>query len=94
MGTLFEQQPRWEHEAKLKIDKDRLDTFLNEASILAKKHKITITDVIAAKNALELERQNNISINDGDIKDEQLSGFGKLFRQLIETIERLITTLP
>jgi len=35
-----------------------------------------VTDIVAAKHALELQRQNDISVQDGDYRDEHAGGFG------------------
>jgi len=77
MGTLFSQNPR----EFIPVTNGELDAFLSSAVQLAKKHKISLSDVIAAKDVLESERRNNLSVRDGDIRDEQLAGFGQLIKE-------------
>ncbi len=79
MGTLFSQDPRRSCDDG---NYDELDGFLGLAVKFAKKHKVSVADVIAAKHALELERQNNLYVDNGDIFDEQMAGFGELIREL------------
>lgn len=88
MGTLFHQEPRRPHYAD-----SGLDGFLANATKLAKKHKISVADVIAAKHALEIERQNNLYVNNGDAFDEQMSGFGELIQELNQHFSEYLSYL-
>lgn len=82
MGTLFNQsERRW-----ARVSNDILDDFLSDVVNLAKKHKISVTDVIAAKQALEIERQNNLYVANGDTFDEQMMGFGELLQEISATL--------
>jgi hypothetical protein len=85
MGTLFAQDPRNSHA----VGQKDLDSFLTGAVTLAKKHKIPLTRVIEAKDALERERANDLSYANGDIFDEQMAGFGELLRELTSAVEGL-----
>lgn len=83
MGTLFsqpERDPRY-------VGIQEIDDFLADAAELAAKHRIGIADVIAAKHALELQRQNTLAVKGGDALDEQLAGFGELVRELTAAIK-------
>lgn len=86
MGTLFNQKER-DHE---NITEEGLSSFLGVAARLAEKHKVSVSDVIAAKHALELERQNKLSVRSGDTLDEQLAGFGELLRDLLDVANGII----
>lgn len=81
MGTLFKQEPRNDYRV------DDLSQFLEEAVKLAKQHSIPISDVIAAKHALELERRNNLYRANGDAFDEQVAGIGELLKSMAEASE-------
>jgi len=78
MGTLEHQPPR----NPRTIDLQQLDNLLSDASEVASNHSVSIEVVISAKHALELERQNDLKVADGDAKDEQLSGFGSLLTDI------------
>ncbi|HFI0113172.1 TPA: hypothetical protein ACGO7C_000264 [Streptococcus suis] len=71
MGTLFEQRPRFE---QLPTPGYRIVLMANE-----------LTDMFGisfeeALKCIELDHK----INDYDVKDEQLAGFGKLLRDYLE----------
>jgi hypothetical protein len=83
MGTLGDQPHR---DQKL-INSKSLDYFLEGAAELAKKHKVSIETVVAAKQALELERQNNIAVQNGDYTDEQAGGIGEILSRIASALE-------
>ncbi|WP_175805384.1 hypothetical protein [Burkholderia ambifaria] len=83
MGTLFDQQERSYHTVSF----GDVDSYLEGAKALAKKHGVSTSDVIAAAKVLELKRQNDFAVRDGDAKDEQLAGFGKLLIDLTEALQ-------
>lgn len=83
MGTLGNQPARNQY----RISTEELGGFLKDAMVLAKKHKITVEAVIAAKHALELERQNDIAVQSGDYKDEQAGGFGEILSRIASALE-------
>lgn len=78
MGTLFSQSER---ESK-KITIENVDNFLSAVCELATKHKIDVKDVIAAKHALEMSRRNDLYVMNGNVLDEQLAGFGEIFKDI------------
>jgi hypothetical protein len=59
MGTLFDQKPRW----WLEVEDKLLESSLSTAIQLAKKYKVSPSDVIALIQALELRRRNNLFIH-------------------------------
>ncbi len=85
MGTLH-NQPERDH--KLVASGD-LDDFLGSAVKLAAKHKIAVSDVIAAKQALESERRNDLYVANGDVFDEQVSGIGLILEGVTSAVEGL-----
>ncbi len=82
MGTLKSQPPR---------DSARKDlgTFIEEVVKLSKKHKIPVESVIEAKKAIELERKNCLSVQNGDFHDEHMSGFGEILELISAEIADL-----
>jgi hypothetical protein len=85
MSTLFDQPQRKFYT----VNFSEIDEFLSSASKLSKKHGISITEVIAAKTALELERRNDLYAANGDAFDEQIAGIGELLQALSSAIESL-----
>ena len=85
MGTLFNQSPRNYREVSLY----ELDLFLKQAADLANEFNISVSDVIEAKKALEMERQNSLCVASGDTLDEQLAGFGQILQEMVAAIERI-----
>ena len=41
----------------------------------------------SAKHTLELERQNNISVQAGDYSDEQAGGLGEILSRIADALE-------
>ncbi|OAI63965.1 hypothetical protein RSP795_06525 [Ralstonia solanacearum] len=85
MGTLYDQEPRDHRRVAL----DDLDSFLSAANELAKQHKISVADVIAAKAALEAARASDLYVRNGDVFDEQMMGVGQLLQDLSDAIGSL-----
>lgn len=83
MGTLGNQTERNQY----RTNSETLSYFLEDAADLAKKHKISIEAVISAKHALELERQNNIAVQNGDYTDEQAGGIGDILSRIASALE-------
>jgi len=73
MGTLYNQQER----EYRNINKNEAGIFFEDMLSLAKQYKLTNQEVISGLKVLELRRQNNLYVNNGDIHDEQMSGIGK-----------------
>jgi len=80
MGTLRNQPPR-DH-----FHQD-LDSLLTELGAIGNKHNINIATAIEAKKALEFERQNNITVQNGDYHDEQMAGLGDILERISGAIE-------
>ena len=86
MGTLLGgQSPRDDY----RVSFDKLDSFLEDAGKLAKKHSIAIESVIDAKRVLEMERRCSVAVQAGDYLDEQASGFGEILLRIASALEDL-----
>ncbi|HIF9329265.1 TPA: hypothetical protein ACX6RL_001522 [Photobacterium damselae] len=84
MGKLGEQSPRKPY----RVSDQHLDMYLTELKELAKKHNMNVRDVIQAKLVLEFERQNNITVDDGDYRDEHMDGIGNCLKEIAYAIQR------
>ena len=85
MGTLFDQPER----DYRRVTDSELDAFLFAAVQVAKKHRINVAEVIKAKEVLELERRNDLYVNNGDSFNEQMSGIGGILQEMVSAIEDL-----
>ena len=83
MGTLFNQPPR---ELKGTSHED-LQSFLGMIKQISSKTSLSVENVLEAYRVKELERQNDLYVHNGNILDEQLSGFGELIKELTHAIE-------
>lgn len=82
MGTLFEQSPRnYRH-----VEYGQLSEELSIVKGLAEEHEVSVQDVIRLKHTLELERRNNLMVDDRDRHDEQMAGIGELLREVKEAL--------
>ena len=61
-----------------------LNSFLNDAIDLSKKHKIDLANVIDAYNVLELKRRNDLYHWNGDAFDEQIAGIAELLKKYLK----------
>lgn len=85
MGTLFNQPER----ENKKIQLESVDNFLSASYELATKHKIEVKDVIAAIHALELQRKNDLYVQNANVFDEQLAGFGDILKEIHEALHNI-----
>lgn len=85
MGTLFNQRPRADHDKS--ITKADVESLLDEMLDISARYKIPVTYVLSAREILELERRNNLYLQNGDTFDEQMAGFGQLIQELNETFK-------
>lgn len=85
MGTL-QQQPARNYS---KIDENRLETFIEEINEVAQKTGVSLETALKAREILEMERRNDLFVANGDIHDEQMSGFGDLLEDLTNAISEL-----
>ncbi len=85
MGTLYHQKPRG-----LRINHTQdIDHEIAILVKLAKKHGISVSDVIAAADMLERQRFNYLYIDNGDTFDEQMAGIGEELQRIAAALEDL-----
>ena len=86
MGTLFEQQPR-QTAVKYFSPKGSIDwcRWIDKQAI---ELGWEVSDVLKAFEIAEMEKANALALRDGDAKDEQLAGLGKIFQNLVSAIAR------
>ena len=53
---------------------------------LARDHDMHQCTVLAAVGVLELRRQNDLYVDNGEVFDEQIGGIGRLLQQIIEVL--------
>lgn len=80
MGTLFNQEAR----KTLTVDILDIESELLELNKIANKLQITLDQAIKVREILEIKRRNNLAVHNGDIFDEQMSGFGELLKEYLE----------
>jgi len=85
LGTLFSQSER----NYRRVSATDVDDFLADVLKIAKKHNVSVTDVLSAKSALEAERRNDLYVANGDAFDEQIGGIGQLLQSISSAIEGL-----
>ena len=74
MGTLFNQDSRMEH-----LKNDRIISIGNRIKNIAEELDVSFNDAINLYLAVA-------KIDDYDVKDEQLMGFGELLKDLVECL--------
>lgn len=83
MGTLFDQPPR-NHCSVLMGDVEAALEYLER---IAARRKVPLSEVLTLHRSLVLDRANDLRVRDEDAKDEQLSGFASLLRDLVSALE-------
>ena len=79
MGTLFNQPNRWEYVKFSSLDD--LETQVRFLKEIATDSQVDYKDVLATYNAMDARTLISAQVNDWDVKDEQLAGFGKIAKQ-------------
>lgn len=82
MGTLFEQPSRVTLTDEYCTDEMITVLKTYQDAGYSKDQSIEIMKVH------EMRKSNWINLNDGDIKDEQLMGFGELLKELIKVLRK------
>jgi hypothetical protein len=77
MGTVTDQPPR----SLLPVSNRDVELFIDDAIRLSKQKSISLSDVLTAFHIKELERQNTLSVHNGNIYDEQMMGLGELLEK-------------
>ena len=78
MGTLFNQKPRGYRDC----DENKIREFIETVLKLSEEYEISANEVIHAVEVLELRRQNDLYVDNGDTFDEQMAGLGGLIQDL------------
>lgn len=86
MGTLYDQPHRNYRGIEAEHD---LDVVLKEMIRLSKEYGVSVTDVIALANVMELKRRNSLFVDNGNIFDEQMAGIGHILDSISSAIESL-----
>lgn len=84
MGTLKEQPPR----DLVGVTYQDVSTRIDEMLQIARDKDLSFENVLGVYKLLESDRKNTLSVHNGNILDEQLSGFGDLIEKLISVIEK------
>lgn len=82
MGTLFQQPAR----KAFSIDQKEVKNLLDDALELSKNYKLPLETILKAYEIKEMERRNDLYRNNGDIFDEQMTGFGEIFEKIAESV--------
>lgn len=64
------------------------DALVCTAAGIAKKYKVSVADVLLARQILDAQRQNNLYLNNGDTFDEQMADFGDLVVEYMNLVEK------
>jgi len=78
MGTLFNQSPRFNHR---RDDDDAVSNQVRLIQRVANKTGQSYKEVLETCKMLEMSRQNDLYVNNGDAFDEQMAGFGELIKE-------------
>ena len=62
------------------------ESEVHEVKELAKKHKMTETEILNGLKVLELKRKNDLFVANGDIHDEQIAGIGKELQEISSSL--------
>jgi len=85
MGTIHDQPERNNFDAAKPID------LIDESLFDAKNYKckFSVSDLIEAKKALEMERANDISVEDGNYRDEHMAGIAEYLDRIATALETI-----
>ncbi len=87
MGTLYNQQARQKH------DSYDINVFLDKVTEISKKYKMEKKDVISSFKTLEIRRQNDLYLSNGDIYDEQMSGIGQEIKSISSALQEIAQSI-
>lgn len=83
MGTLQDQPLR----KYLRVTKTDIEQLLEEATTLSVDYEVSLADVLMAYRIKELERRNDLFVNNGDIFDEQMAGIGEILQEISHSLD-------
>jgi len=87
MGTLYNQRARQKH------DNYDINTFLDEVTQISKKYNMEKKDVISSFKTLEIRRQNDLYLSNGDIYDEQIGGIGQEIKSISNALQEIAQSI-
>jgi len=89
MGTLMNQSER----KYCTVDKKSIQNFIDECIEISEESVVSLESVLQAAKILEMKRKNDLYVNNGDAFDEQLAGFGGIFKDLIISLDDISVTI-
>ncbi|QKJ29281.1 hypothetical protein HQ865_05765 [Mucilaginibacter mali] len=89
MGTLFDQQPR----NYVNVKTDKVLELIDKIKRISKDTNLSIDQVIKIYEIKELERKNDLFAMNGDIHDEQMTGFGELLKNAISSLDAIFEAI-
>ena len=89
MGTLYNQPPRNYFDIDLKYVKSACE----ELKKIAKETGLSVSDVIEVYKIETQNRSINCYVSNGDIWDEQMAGFGELFKAFNSKLDVIVDYL-
>ena len=89
MGTLYNQSPR----NYFDIDFKYVKSACEEIQKIAKETKMSVADVIEVYKIETKNRGINCYVANGDIWDEQMAGFGELFKSFNAKLDAVVDLL-
>lgn len=89
MGTLFNESPR----NYFDIDINHVKSECEKIKLIAKETNMSVAEVIEVYKIKTKNRSIDCYVDNGDIWDEQLAGFGELFKSFNSKIDRVIDLL-
>ncbi len=85
MGTLTDQPPR-----KYRFpESEEVGIMVRQVKELSKKENISFDQALRIFELLEQERSNTLSVDNGDIWDEQIGGIGKILEKIAESCKEI-----
>ena len=87
MGTLFDQKPR----NRNSINDNIIIREINEIEQISIETGWTVENILKLKEIHEMERANNLYIDNGDAHDEQIADIGEIIKRFVDLFERSFT---
>ena len=78
MGTVFDQPER----NFRRSNKQEVILTINMIKEISSETSVPISDIIELLKVMEMERKNDLYVDNGDAFDEQVSGFAEIIRTL------------
>ena len=78
MGTVYYQPERKYH----RLRKQEVTCTINMIKEISGETLLPVSDIIELLKVMEMERKNDLYVDNGDAFDEQVSGFAEITRTL------------